>query len=302
MEGAGLRNNFELPTGKGKGVPQPPEKKESVDLQILAQLNKISEILAPTQNLQFYQVSDHIKVAQPTVLDANSNLYVREQVFERLGRNAPFLYCYNDGPGTWFVRASSDGNNFPEEYPIKQGESNTFTNVYELRHRTPTEGLNYRISEHELKQQTAVNAAEKIEIVSTDDTVHFTGAIVQFDQEKENLKGLSGNRFTIRGVNIQSVQPLKFNLIFWSTSGFNNTDLNVDSFIDFVTLDMSASPTFRINSAGQYYLNVGNLEILYEDLDVTRQLHISLQDLSAAPKNAGATGEVQIDIKMSPRL
>jgi len=64
----------------------------------------------------------------------------------------------------------------------------------------------------------------------------------------------------------------------------------------------SSTSAFRIDSADQYRLNVSSLDILYEDYDQTKELHISLQNLSAVSKNAGSTGEVQLDIKMSPRL
>lgn len=147
-----------------------------------------------------------------------------------------------------------------------------------------------------------VGRAERIEIYSTVSTTHFTGAIVMNAQETENLTGLSGNRFLVRGVNIQSVQPLKYRLIFWGRDTFDDTALDTDTYIDDVELDMSASPAFRVNNVNQYYLNVGALEILYEDYDTTKELHISLQNQSAVAKIAGALGAVQLDIKMSPRL
>lgn len=150
--------------------------------------------------------------------------------------------------------------------------------------------------------QADVSKAEKIEIISTDKDTHFTGTINYLDHEKENITGLTVNKYMIRGVNIQSIQPLKFRLVFWGKDTFDNTDLDVDSYIDDVELDMSQDPAFRINNANQYRLNVGDLNILYEDYDVTNELHISLQNLSATAKNAGATGYVQLDIKMTPRL
>jgi len=151
--------------------------------------------------------------------------------------------------------------------------------------------------------QTDVSKAEKISIIETDKDTHFTGAISQYDHEEENLTGLTDNRIFVRGVNIQSDQNLKFRLIFWTKDTFADTDLNDDSYIDDVILDMSDSEnTFRINNTNQYYLNVSDLNILYEDEDATNELHISLQNLSPTDKAAGATGEVQLDIKYAPRL
>ena len=151
--------------------------------------------------------------------------------------------------------------------------------------------------------QTNVSKSEKISILETDKDIEFTGTITQYDHETENLTGLTDNRIFVRGVNIQADQNLKFRLIFWTKNTFANTDLDEDSYIDDVILDMSDTEnTFRINNTGQYYLNVSDLNILYEDKDATNELHISLQNLSATDKAAGATGEVQLDIKYAPRL
>ena len=151
--------------------------------------------------------------------------------------------------------------------------------------------------------QSDVSKSEKISITKTDKDTHFTGAIVQFDHETENLTGLTDDRIFIRGVNIQSDQNLKFRLIFWTKDTFSNADLDVDTYIDDVILDMSdVENTFRINNSGQYYLNVSSLNILYEDEDSSKELHCSLQNLSPTSKNAGASGEVQLDIKYAPRL
>lgn len=151
--------------------------------------------------------------------------------------------------------------------------------------------------------QTDVSKSEKISIIATDKDTHFTGLISQYDHEEVNLTGLTDNRVFVRGVNIQADQNLKFRLIFWTKDTFANADLDEDAYIDDVILDMSdIDNTFRINNVGQYYLNVSDLNILYEDKDATNELHLSLQNLSAVNKAAGSTGEVQIDIKYAPRL
>lgn len=147
-----------------------------------------------------------------------------------------------------------------------------------------------------------ISKAERIEIYSTVSTTHFTESIALNGHESESLTGLTGNRFKVIGVNIQSVQPLKFLLEFYGKDTFDSTNIDSDSFIDSVKLDMRSSAAFRVNNANQYKLSVGALEILYEDYDITKELHMSLHNLSATTKNAGATGAVQIDIKMSPRL
>lgn len=151
--------------------------------------------------------------------------------------------------------------------------------------------------------QADITRSEKISINSTDKDTEFTTAIVQYAHDIENLTGLTDNKVFIRGVNIQSIQALKYRLIFWTKNTFDDIDLDDDAYIDDVILDLSdAENAFRIGGANQYYLNVSNLNILYEDLDASNELHISLQNLSTTDKNAGATGSVQIDLKYAPRL
>lgn len=148
----------------------------------------------------------------------------------------------------------------------------------------------------------SISRSGRVLPISTDKDVHFTEAITLKNQEKENLTGLESDKILIESVNIQSKQNLKYRLIFWSKDTFENPDLDLDSFKDEVELDLSSSPAFRIGNANQYYFDVRDLEIVYEDKDATREIHCSLQNLSGASKNAGVTGEVQLDISYSLRL
>lgn len=143
--------------------------------------------------------------------------------------------------------------------------------------------------------------AEATSILETVSTTHFTDAILINNHEEENLTGLTEDKVYIRGVNIQSAQNLHYRLIFWSKDTFDNTAIDTDSYLDDVDLDMTAAPAFRIGAANQYYLNVSGLGIIYEDEDETKELHMSLQNVAGPAKNAGAAGEVQLDILYSPR-
>jgi hypothetical protein len=299
-------------------LPSAPESKQTEQTEpiprlneIIALLSQIAASLTPVQRTLIYDISTSIG----TALDSTGNVsvannalrtddsrYIRERIFDRIGTLAPKINIICNGPGTLYVRVSYEGQQFSDEIAVLEGEKKPYENVYEFRVRSDTLGLNYQVSEQDIWPQTAVSKAEKIEIYSTNKDTDFTGAIVMNDHQKLNLTGLLSNRYMVRGVNIQSIQPLKYRLIFWSSSAFDNVDLNLDTYIDDVELDMSSSPAFRINNAGQYYLNVGDLSIIYEDFDITRTLHISLQNESAVAKNALAAGAVQLDIKISPRL
>lgn len=150
---------------------------------------------------------------------------------------------------------------------------------------------------------TRIDKAEKISTLRTLKGTHFTGAITRTNQETENIAGLTDNKIYIRGINVQSIQNLEYRLIFWTRNTFEDTDLDVDTFIDDVIIDMSdTESTFRIGSANQYYLNVSSLNILYEDEDGNNELHVSLQNLSPTDKAAGASGYIQVDFKYTPRI
>lgn len=135
----------------------------------------------------------------------------------------------------------------------------------------------------------------------TDKDTHFTGAIATNAVEEENLTALVTNKIRIVGVAIQSDQQLDYRAIFFSKDSFADTDLDVDTFVGEVELDM-LSYGFQIAGANQWYMVVNGLSIDYEDEDGTCELHTSLQNLSAAAKNAGATGEVKLVFEYEERL
>lgn len=51
---------------------------------------------------------------------------------------------------------------------------------------------------------------------------------------------------------------------------------------------------------GWYRLNIKNINLPYEDLDKTKGLHVILKNLSPTAKNAGASGEVVIEVSYEP--
>lgn len=237
--------------------------------------------------------------------------YVTENVNNAMGRNAYKAYVINRGPGDLYLIYSSGGNIFgPNEALLLEGATEILFNVYEIRLRSPTIGCQYEVTEYEVPLQ-GVNTvkAEKVETYSTVSTVHFTGAIPFQAQQTTDVNGLPynriiGNKYYIRGVNIQSVQPLIYNLIFYTSNNPYNTAgiLDTDTFIDHVELDLSQPPAYRIANANQWKLNVSDLNVVYEDTDNTLLLHLGLQNLSPVAKLAGAAGAVQLDFKCSPRL
>jgi len=138
-------------------------------------------------------------------------------------------------------------------------------------------------------------------IISTDKDIHFTQEILQNQCENEILN-LPTNKCVIDGVAIQSKQPLKYKLIIYGNNYFNNSNMNIEKLIGSIDLDLTQSPTFRINNSNQYRLNSEDLKIFYQDYNETNKLYVSLMNMSNNPKLSGLSGEIQINIKISPRL
>ena len=153
----------------------------------------------------------------------------------------------------------------------------------------------------------SISAAEKINVISSVSTVHFTDAITQNQHEMENISGLKSNRIRIHGINIESKENLHFRLWMFATKDFFNAAIDTDSFRDFVSLDIPTGAE-RLDTDGdgavdgQFYYERSGMDVNYEDVDGDHTLHLLLQNVSAAAKTAGAVGAVQIDIKYSVRL
>lgn len=100
----------------------------------------------------YYDINNTITTAQTTNPNDEDNVnYNQEQVFVSLERNAPYLWVANDGNNTLFVIASHEGGqNFSRERPIYAQQAKIYYNIYELRLRSPTQGLAYRVTEYGL--------------------------------------------------------------------------------------------------------------------------------------------------------
>lgn len=229
-----------------------------------------------------------------------------------LGRNAPDLWVKNEGPGNLYILSTTNGMEWGyAESKLAESEVDVFHNVYALALRTDYANTQYRATEYKLVTGAmSIIRAERIHTVETDSAVHFTGAISQNCWETENLTlntdgNPISNKITIKEVNIQSSANLHYVLWFFSTDGFYNSNIDMDSFVEWVDLDIpTLARRIDTNCDGtlntQYFLQISALEILLQDEDSTNELHLGLQCISALGKLA--TDGVQIDIRYSDRL
>lgn len=98
----------------------------------------------------YYDVADTIETAGASdPNDFDSTVYNVERVFEYLERYAEIMYVANDGTDNLYVIVSHGGRTrFSQEAPIYPGEVKCYFNVYEIRLRSPTAGLAYRVTEY----------------------------------------------------------------------------------------------------------------------------------------------------------
>lgn len=140
--------------------------------------------------------------------------------------------------------------------------------------------------------------------IRSDKDVDFIGAIVQNAKEDANLTGLPMNKVFIKGISLQSKEARDYLVSYWSKDTFEDTDLDVDTFIDWTRFNLAGTSgidVMRIAGANQFYGSVTGLNIPYEDKDASNELHISLLNLSASAKTAGAAGEVVVEVWVEPR-
>jgi len=83
----------------------------------------------------------------------------------------------------------------------------------------------------------------RIQAVRSDKDVHFTGALAKGESKQENLTGLVSNKIIIQGVSISAAQSLHLRLEFYSKDTFTDSDLDVDTFIGAIELDV---PSFGV--------------------------------------------------------
>lgn len=104
---------------------------------------------------RYYDVARTITVATVNdPRDADAVVYQQEMIYDAIQRRGDRVTVTNDSPmqgGTLFVRVSHDGmNTFSPEAPIYPREFKIYWNVYELRLRSPSLDLPYRVTEYAL--------------------------------------------------------------------------------------------------------------------------------------------------------
>lgn len=127
----------------------------------------------------------------------------------------------------------------------------------------------------------------------------FTDELAKNAVERENITGLRSNRIRISKITIQCTQQLHLQLIFYGTDAFEESELASDRYIADVELDM---PYYGFQqTVSQWRMDLTDVNIDYEDLDGTKELHVVLKNLSPTTKSAYPTTEVKVDFLCEAR-
>lgn len=99
----------------------------------------------------YYNIQNSIVTAgpiDPIVFD--SIVYNRERIYEHLEHNAEVVYVINTQPlggvQLFVIESHKSVIGFSHEVPIDPQQQKEFHNIYELRLRSPLQGLIYRVS------------------------------------------------------------------------------------------------------------------------------------------------------------
>jgi hypothetical protein len=304
--GAGLAAGLALAGGKAKVAPKIPEEDHEAILadtyyiktaieKLADKIDNLVEVLTPAPpkhpDLPPYNVYTHYLDTEHTQANAvEVNIPGDSLTFYTDGTYTG-IYIRFDSKMNDAVPIAEFGN--PYKYPYAGG----FEKFY--IENTAQSGKYLRIHiGREAGAEASVQitaAAPKVVFydIASDKDTHFTGALNQYAKEDENLTNLLGNKIRITGITIEADQALDFWVMFWNKDTFDNTDLDLSTFIGMVELDLSTYGQ-RVGGSGQYYMSLEKVDLDCEDKDATNELHCSLFNASATAKNAGATGEVKL--------
>ncbi len=156
-------------------------------------------------------------------------------------------------------------------------------------------------------------------IVRTLKGVHFTGVIAQNESAQENLvpkgtdptngvvsEGLAAGRHTrsrLKSIRITSKENLAWEIWLFGSTLFSTADADTDRFIGFWTFTAADAKQTTLHGGvldTYFYYYIDGLDVVYQDSDMTGQIHLRLANRSAASKSAGAAGELTVALALEP--
>jgi hypothetical protein len=121
-------------------------------------------------------------------------------------------------------------------------------------------------------------------------TGNFTTALVQNAFEDETLTGLAQNKIRVKGIKLIAMQNLDYELRFFQKTLMRSGAMDTDSDAGSVYFDALLGK--QDAGASFYYYYNGSMDLIYENLDGTYAMDVSLINRSAVAKIIGAPGYV----------
>ena len=122
--------------------------------------------------------------------------------------------------------------------------------------------------------------------VDSNKNIHFTDQINQYETEEENLI-LTDNRILIQNIALLSLQQLNYRIWLFGNDKFYASDPQNVKLVDFIDCDLTSYGE-RYNNTGLWSYAITDLNLLYNDMDRSNSLHVAIENLSTAPKQANS--------------
>lgn len=114
-------------------------------------------ITATPPNAEYYDKTRLIENSVATTLPPDSDQYQYESIYLAMDRPSLATTIINIGPGLLIIRVSwisKNGITVSDETTILEGDSNEFDKIYDVRLRSPTANLQYRVTERKISSVT----------------------------------------------------------------------------------------------------------------------------------------------------
>lgn len=129
-----------------------------------------------------------------------------------------------------------------------------------------------------------------VDEIRSDKDTHFTTAVADGAMEAEELGATKAPSVVVRRVVAISEENLDFDVAFFDTSGEQDTDYDVDSFMGMVEFVASDARQITSGSFSQYYYDSGELAIPYHRAANDGLMTVGYVSRSVAGKAASASG------------
>jgi len=140
--------------------------------------------------------------------------------------------------------------------------------------------------------------------IRSDKDSHFTSDLSNGAGDNENLTGLASNKARIKRIKCQLLAggARAFDIWVYKKDSFQNADLDLDSFCGMTPFVVADAKQSNSGSYPQYYYDSGALDMPYEDLDGTYELHIQLvwRDAVAYDPTDPGTDKFIVEVEYEP--